>query len=103
MVNISAQLTLDLSGLNALWTSAKGALTEVPALVTAVQQARDTITVAGAVGGTPGTVTFTTNASTVQAKVTDLRDKLAQAQGHLDAIDDLLTGGLPVTVSQVTS
>jgi len=97
VANLTAQMTLDLSAVQAQFQSIKTLAAQLPAKIQAVQGTVTGITVTGAPGA-PGTMTFTVDNSNTDATVADLltavtalRDAVIVLQNDLDAMVPTVT------------
>jgi hypothetical protein len=99
MANLTAQLTLDMSGAQTQFTAVKNAVSALPPLVQAVQATIPSITLTGTAGApASGTVTFVVDNAQTDAAVanlltqaTTLRDAVVALQGQLDAMAPVVT------------
>lgn len=102
MVTRTAQLSIDLTGVQTHWTAARTALGQVKPLLDAVADVVGTIGFTAAVDAQAGTVAFTADTALLALRLQTLADKVGEAATALDACHTQLLAGLPVTVEAVT-
>lgn len=97
----TAQITIDKSQVQPHLQQLQQAVGDLRRLGGAVQDALGTVQLSTQVGGTPGTVTFTANATQLIAALNDLKARIDVAASEAAQVIALLQAGLTVTVTQV--
>ena len=102
MANAQVTMTIDKAQAQTHWNAAVQAIQDLKGLGGNVQDAFATVQLTANVGGTPGTVAFSVDATVLLQRLGALQARLATAESELNQVIALLQAGLPVTVNQVS-
>lgn len=94
------QLSIDTTEAQQHWNAAQQAIGDLKDLGGKARDAFDTLQISAATG-TPGTLTFSVNATTLITRLSELKARMVVATGEVDQVIALLQAGLPVTVTQI--